>query len=235
MKSPPLVSLLKVDKCFTEVGGRVDVLKCLDFKVAEGAFLAIRGASGVGKSTLLHILGLLDTPTKGKILLNGEEITRFSDRKISHIRNRDIGFVFQFHHLLPDFTALENVLMPARISGAVSSREKAYCKELIALVGMDHRLEHLPSELSGGERQRLALARALIRKPKLLLADEPSGNLDEENTKKLHQLLKDVHENLGVTIVLATHDISLSALADERFVMHDGTITQEITEEQTHG
>ena len=220
-----LISLRKVSKSFEDVGTRVEVLKSLDLEVFQKEFVAIRGASGVGKSTLLHIMGLLDTPTSGRVFFNGEDVTGFSDKKFSTIRNREIGFVFQFHHLLPDFTAWENVLMPVRIGGAISPQDESYGRKLVSLVGMEHRLRHLPSELSGGERQRLALARALIQRPRLLLADEPSGNLDEENTRSLHQLLSDVHHNLGVTVILVTHDSMLSSLAGREYILHEGKVT----------
>ena len=225
MSETSLISLRKVSKSFKDVGTCVEVLKNLDLEVCQREFVAIRGASGVGKSTLLHIMGLLDTPTSGQVFFNGEDVTGFSDKKFSAIRNREIGFVFQFHHLLPDFTAWENVLMPRKIAGGVGPRDESYGRELISLVRMEHRLRHLPSELSGGERQRLALARALMHQPKLLLADEPSGNLDEENKKSLHQLINDVHQSLGITVVLVTHDSSLSSLAGKQYILHEGKLT----------
>ncbi|MFC1585519.1 ABC transporter ATP-binding protein [Fibrobacterota bacterium] len=227
MSNQSLISLKSIHKSFKDVGTRVEVLKNLDFEVFEGQFLAIRGASGVGKSTLLHIMGFLDTPTSGQMFFAGEDVTSLSDTKLSGVRNREVGFVFQFHHLLPDFTAWENVLMPITISGNVSRQDETYGQELISLVQMEHRLKHLPSELSGGERQRLALVRALIHKPRLLLADEPSGNLDETNKESLHKLLSDFHKNLGITIVLVTHDSGLASLAENQYVLHDGKINME--------
>ena len=219
-----LVSLKNISKRFVDVGTAVNVLDGLDFNVYRNEFIAICGASGVGKSTLLHIVGMLDTPNSGKVYFNDEDVTGFSDRKLSAIRNGEIGFVFQFHHLLPDFTAWENVLMPLKIAGHHTEREIAYGKELIELMGLENRKNHLPAELSGGERQRMALARALIFRPQLLLADEPSGNLDEKNKESLHHLLTDVHERLGVTIILVTHDNSLSDLAQKQYLMRDGKI-----------
>jgi lipoprotein-releasing system ATP-binding protein len=228
MKDKGIIRLSQVYKTFKDVGTKVVVLKDLEMVVQENEFIAIRGVSGIGKSTLLHIMGLLDTPTSGQIYFGGEEVTSFSDKELSTVRNREIGFVFQFHHLLPDFTAWENVLMPLRIAGRLQSKDKEYGQELLSMVKMEHRLQHLPSELSGGERQRLALARALVHRPRILLADEPSGNLDEENKKILHKLLKDIHDKLGVTIVLVTHDTSLSDLAGKKYILHDGRITLDI-------
>jgi len=174
----------------------------------------------------LHLMGLLDTPTRGELHFKGKNIARHSDKKLSGIRNREIGFVFQFHHLLPDFTAWENIAMPLRIGNEWTKQGQEYGRELISFIGLEERLEHLPSELSGGERQRLALARALIYKPTLLLADEPSGNLDEKNTESLHQLLNDVHKKMGVTIVLVTHDEKLAQLANKQYLMLDGGLVE---------
>jgi lipoprotein-releasing system ATP-binding protein len=227
MEQTSLISLKKVDKSFKDVGSRVEVLKGLDINVMQKEFIAIRGASGVGKSTLLHIMGLLDTATSGKVFFDNTEVTDFSDAKLSAVRNRDIGFVFQFHHLLPDFTAWENILMPRRIAGVVGEQDKAYARDLVRSIHIQHRLQHLPAELSGGERQRLALARALVHKPKILLADEPSGNLDEDNKKRLHHLLRDIHEQLGITIVVVTHDPALSSLAEKQYLLHDGKVSLE--------
>jgi len=222
-----LLSLVDISKSFQDAGDRIDVLKSLNLDVLESDFIAIKGASGIGKSTLLHIMGLLDTPSSGRVKFAGEDVGNLSDAKMSRIRNNEIGFAFQFHHLLPDFTAWENVMMPGRIAGLKKHQNEPYCRELMEMVKMDHRLKHLPSELSGGERQRVALARALVQKPRLLLADEPSGNLDEENKKILNTLLADVHSNINVTIVLVTHDISLSETAEKQFLMRDGIISQE--------
>ena len=215
----PLISLEKVSKIFEETGTRIELFRDLDFMVASGDFTAIMGASGVGKSTLLHVLGLLDHPTTGKVRFKGSDISGLSDRNLSSIRGKEIGFVFQFHHLLPDLTVRENVLMPARIAGGLRRADEDHALELITLVGMDHRLKHLPNELSGGERQRVALARALINRPGLLLCDEPSGNLDVKNSEHLHELLLDLNRRLKVAILVVTHDRNLANLAGRTYVM----------------
>lgn len=218
----PLVALQGVSKVFEETGTRIELFRDLDFSISAGDFTAIMGASGVGKSTLLHILGLLDRPTAGKVRFQGKEIGGLSDRALSGIRGKEIGFVFQFHHLLPDLTVRENVLMPARIAGGRRRADEDHALELIKLVGMDHRLGHLPNELSGGERQRVALARALINRPGLLLCDEPSGNLDVKNSAHLHDLLLDLNHRLRVAILVVTHDRGLAALASRLYVMEGG-------------
>ncbi len=221
---PPLVELINVSKSFTEVGGTIHVLTNLNFTVPEKSFMAIMGASGVGKSTLLHILGLLDRPTNGRINFQGQNTTGLSDKKISVIRNRKIGFVFQFHHLMPDFNACENLLIPALISGEKQPKAHKRACELLDLVALSHRSKHLPSELSGGERQRLALARALVCEPRLLLTDEPSGNLDAKNTEVLHEQLKSIHRELGVSIIVVTHDQALADITHSQYLLTDGTL-----------
>jgi len=213
MSDFPLLSVEGVSKVFEETGTRIELFKDLDFAVRAGDFTAIMGASGVGKSTLLHILGLLDHPTTGKVLFKGLDTGGISDRRLSAVRNGEIGFVFQFHHLLPDLSVWDNVLMPARIAGGLRKADHDRARELISLVGMEHRLRHLPSELSGGERQRVALARALINNPVILLCDEPSGNLDAGNSEHLHNLLLDLNRRLSVAILVVTHDRDLALLA----------------------
>jgi lipoprotein-releasing system ATP-binding protein len=223
----PLVALEKVSKAFEETGTRIELFRDLDFAIAPGDFTAIMGASGVGKSTLLHILGLLDHPTSGTVRFRGQDISGLRDRALSAIRGREIGFVFQFHHLLPDLTVLENVALPARIAGGLRRADEEHALELIRLVGMDHRLRHLPNELSGGERQRVALARALINRPGLLLCDEPSGNLDSGNSEQLHALLRDLNSRLGVAILVVTHDRGLAGLASRQYMMQGGGLSLE--------
>ncbi|HLP39862.1 MAG TPA: ABC transporter ATP-binding protein [Fibrobacteria bacterium] len=218
----PLVSLHGISKVFEETGTRIELFRDLDFAIAPGDFISIMGASGVGKSTLLHILGLLDHPTSGRVRFRGKDVSGISDRALSGIRGKEIGFVFQFHHLLPDLTVKENVLMPARIAGGLRRADEEHALELIRLVGMDHRLRHLPNELSGGERQRVALARALINRPGLLLCDEPSGNLDAKNSGLLHAQLIDLNRRLDVAILVVTHDRGLAGLAGRNYVMEGG-------------
>jgi lipoprotein-releasing system ATP-binding protein len=222
-----LLKAERIQKVFEETGARIELFRDLDFAIAPGDFAAIKGASGVGKSTFLHILGLLDHPTAGRVLFKGADTVGLSDRAMSRIRNRELGFVFQFHHLLPDLTVRENVLMPARIDGRLGKAEDERAVELIKLVGMDHRLRHLPAELSGGERQRVALARALMNNPGILLCDEPSGNLDVKNAAHLHELLTDLNGRLGVAILVVTHDQGLAGLAKKVYVMEGGGLRME--------
>lgn len=223
----PLLKAERIQKIFEETGTRIELFRDLDFAISAGDFVAIKGASGVGKSTFLHILGLLDHPTAGRVLFKGKDTVGLSDRAMSRVRNREIGFVFQFHHLLPDLTVRENVLMPARIDGRSARAEEERALELIKMVGMDHRLRHLPSELSGGERQRIALARALMNRPGILLCDEPSGNLDVKNAAQLHELLLDLNGRLGVAILVVTHDQALAGLAKRVFMMEGGGLRLE--------
>ena len=223
----PLLALERAQKVFEETGTRIELFDDLSFRIFPGDFTAIKGASGVGKSTLLHILGLLDKPTAGRVRFRGQDTGGLSDRSLSAIRNREIGFVFQFHHLLPDLTVRENVLMPRRVSGSLRREDEERALELIKLVGMDHRLRHLPSELSGGERQRIALARALMNRPGILLCDEPSGNLDIQNSEHLHALLQDLNQRLSVAVLVVTHDLSLAGLARRVYVMEGGGLRAE--------
>jgi lipoprotein-releasing system ATP-binding protein len=223
-----LVALQGVAKTFVETGHRIELFRDLDFTVKQGDFISIMGASGVGKSTLLHILGLLERPTTGDVIYKGEKVSSLPDRRISAIRNQGIGFVFQFHHLMPDLTVAENVAMPARIAGTYSGKGSDKIRErvdtLLELVGLAGRRNHLPNELSGGERQRGALARALLNAPDLLLCDEPSGNLDSGNAKHLHTLLRDLNERLKVAILLVTHDSNLADQASQSLVLREGIL-----------
>lgn len=202
----------------------LEVLKGVDIHIQTSEIVSIVGSSGAGKTTLLTILGTLEKPTSGKILFNGINITSLSEKKLAAFRNQYIGFVFQFHHLLPEFTALENICIPAFIK-KVSKKEaelKAY--ELLNLLGLANRANHKPSELSGGEQQRIAVARALINDPKVIFADEPSGNLDSENAKNLHELFFKLRDELKQTIVVVTHNETLANMADRKLVMKDGLI-----------
>lgn len=207
--------------------GTVEVLKGVDFSMEEGAIVSIVGSSGAGKSTLLHILGTLDRPDRGGVWLKGTEVTALSGRKLSAFRNREIGFVFQFHHLLPEFTALENVCIPGWLQGgAGKSAVRRRAGELLELLGLAHRLGHKPSALSGGEQQRVAVARALINRPALVFADEPTGNLDSTNARELHTLFFRLRDELRQSFLIVTHNEELAALGDRTVHMKDGRILE---------
>ncbi len=204
--------------------GTLRVLRGIDLVIPDREVVAVTGASGAGKSTLLHILGTLDTPDSGEILYDGENIARYPAGKLSAFRNRNIGFVFQFHHLLPEFTALENICIPAWIKG--DSRREATRKAtaLLELLGLEERASHKPSELSGGEQQRVSVARALINSPRAVLADEPSGNLDSQTRNELHRLFFRLRDELHQTFVIVTHDAELAAMSDRKITLSDGRI-----------
>ena len=202
--------------------GNLKVLKGIDFNAEKSEVVSIMCASGAGKSTLLQILGTLSTPDKGTLLIDGTDVTTLSRKEISTFRNRKIGFVFQFHHLLPEFTSLENVMIPALINGASESDAKKRAAELLDTLGLAERATHKPSELSGGEQQRVAIARALMNKPAVLFADEPSGNLDSVTKAELHQLFFRLRDELGQTIVIVTHDPDLAKMCDRSLFMRDG-------------
>lgn len=202
--------------------GNLKVLKGIDFNAEKSEVVSIMGASGAGKSTLLQILGTLSTPDKGTLLIDGTDVTTLSRKEISTFRNRKIGFVFQFHHLLPEFTSLENVMIPALINGASESDAKKRAAELLDTLGLAERATHKPSELSGGEQQRVAIARALMNKPAVLFADEPSGNLDSVTKAELHQLFFRLRDELSQTIVIVTHDPDLAKMCDRSLFMRDG-------------
>lgn len=204
--------------------GNLKVLKGIDFNAEKSEVVSIMGASGAGKSTLLQILGTLSTPDKGTLLIDGTDVTTLSRKEISTFRNRKIGFVFQFHHLLPEFTSLENVMIPALINGASESDAKKRATELLDTLGLAERATHKPSELSGGEQQRVAIARALMNKPAVLFADEPSGNLDSVTKAELHQLFFRLRDELGQTIVIVTHDPDLAKMCDRSLFMRDGVL-----------
>ena len=202
--------------------GDLEVLKCINLEIGKGEVVSIVGSSGAGKTTLLQILGTLDLASGGELEINSTQIGSLSRNGLADFRNSNIGFVFQFHRLLPEYTAIENVMMPAWIGGESNPTERA--EKILCDLGLGERLNHLPSELSGGEQQRVAVARALMNEPRVLLADEPSGNLDSENATQLHDLFFELRERLGVTIVIVTHNEKLAARADRTLRMSDGAI-----------
>jgi lipoprotein-releasing system ATP-binding protein len=206
-------------------GGDITVLNGINLQVAQGDMIAVVGASGAGKSTLLHLLGALDQPTRGSVRIAGETLTDRNDDELSKLRNASVGFVFQFHHLLREFTALENVMMPLRIAGWDDDRAKRRAADLLDRVGLGGRTQHKPDEVSGGEQQRTAVARALAIDPVVLLADEPSGNLDHGNSERLHDLLIGLARDLEIAMVIATHNRSLAARADRTLLLEDGRLT----------
>lgn len=204
--------------------GALNVLKGVSIEIKQGEVVSIVGASGAGKTTLLHIVGTLDRADKGLLEIKGVNIASLNDKKLAEFRNRNIGFVFQFHHLLPEFTALENVCIPAYIAGTSQAVAEAKAKELLGFLGLTERFHHKPSELSGGEQQRVAVARALINNPAVILADEPSGNLDSNTAKELHQLFFVLREKFNQTFVIVTHNEELANMADRKLVMKDGKL-----------
>ncbi len=207
--------------------GTLTVLKGIDFSAERGEVVSIMGASGAGKSTLLQIIGTLSTPDKGLLVIDGIDVLSLNSRQLAEFRNKKIGFVFQFHHLLPEFTALENVMIPAFIAGRSKSDAEAAAKALLTDLGLSERFTHKPSELSGGEQQRVAIARALINNPSVLFADEPSGNLDSRTKEELHNLFFDLRDKYGQTIVIVTHDPDLAKMCDRSLFMRDGVFVEE--------
>lgn len=205
-------------------GGTLSILNGVNLEVRRGEMIAIVGASGAGKSTLLHVLGALDRPTRGEVWIDGENVEGRSDEELATLRNRKVGFVFQFHHLLREFSALENVMMPLRIGGMPAAEARARAERLLDRVGLSPRRDHHPSQLSGGEQQRTAVARALAADPAILLADEPSGNLDQANAERLHDLLTWLARDLEIAMVVVTHNASLAARATRQMVLADGLL-----------
>jgi lipoprotein-releasing system ATP-binding protein len=203
---------------------KLEVLKGISVEIISGKITIIVGASGAGKSTLLHLLGGLDRPDSGEVIYDGKDIFKHSEEKLAKFRNKNVGFVFQFHHLLPEFTAIENVIIPQMINGTSFHNAKDNSHKLLQLVGLTERLEHKPAELSGGEQQRVAVARALANNPKIIFADEPTGNLDSVNSEEIHKLIVDLKNNLGMTFVIVTHNSSLVKLADFLYEIKDGKI-----------
>lgn len=221
-------AMIKV-KDVTKSFDRLQVLKGIDLTVERGEIISIVGPSGAGKTTLLQIMGSLDRPDSGTVSYDGTDIFSMSEKQKASFRNANIGFVFQFHQLLPEFTIAENVAMPALIGGMSRTKALARAKELLDYLGLGDRISHKPSQLSGGERQRGAVARALVNSPDVVLADEPSGSLDSVNRQELHRLFFDLRRDMGQTFVIVTHDESLAAMADRTIAMHDGRITEIVT------
>ncbi len=218
----PLVTVQNVTKTFEHEGRSLQVLKGIDLQIDRGEMVTIVGPSGAGKSTLLHLIGTLDLPTEGRILYGGRDVTRLGSSELAEFRNRSIGFVFQFHHLLPEFNALENVMMPSLIQGGRRLEDRA--RQLLDEVGLTDRLTHRPGELSGGEQQRVALARALLMTPQLVLADEPTGNLDSQTSDSVQSLIFDLNQRHGITFLIVTHSRDFAAMMPRRVSMKDGRI-----------
>jgi lipoprotein-releasing system ATP-binding protein len=215
-----MISVKNVEKSYEAL----KVLKGVNLDIAEGEIVAIVGKSGAGKSTLLHILGTLDRADKGQVLINGKDIAQLNNSQLAAFRNKNLGFIFQFHHLLPEFTALENVIMPALIGGGSESKAKKRAAELLDYLGLSARLTHKPTELSGGEAQRVAVARALMNNPAVVFADEPTGNLDSASSKDLHDLLFKLRDDFKQTFVIVTHNDELARLSDRILTMQDGVV-----------
>ena len=214
-------------KHITKSFGELQVLKGIDLHIRQGEIVSIVGPSGAGKTTLLQIMGTLDKADTGQVVLNGTDVSTLKEKELSAFRNRHIGFVFQFHQLLPEFTALENVMIPALIGGTSSSLALKEAKQMLEFLGLSDRASHKPSALSGGEKQRVAVARALINRPAVILADEPSGSLDSGNTEELHRLFFELRDKLGQTFVIVTHDEGLASLTDRTIHLVDGRIQSE--------
>ncbi len=220
--SSPLVQITDLYKHFTMGPTKIPVLNGVEMEIQKGELLGIMGVSGAGKSTLLHILGALDQPSSGRVLYEGKDIFAFNEKQVAQFRNLTIGFVFQFHHLLPEFTALENTMMPALIQRNPPNKIKEEAKQILKKVGLEKRNHHYPGELSGGEQQRVALARALVLNPQIILADEPTGNLDTHTSETIFSLLKQIQKEKGITVVMVTHNEALAHQADRVIKMVDG-------------
>lgn len=223
---PPILEARSLCKTYLTAHDSVEILSGVDFSVAGSSTVAVTGESGCGKSTLLNLIGGLDRPTSGSVFIDGKDIAFLAESALAAYRNRCIGFIFQFHFLLKDFTALENVILPAMLYGRSRAETMRRGRELLAEVGLENRGAHFPVELSGGERQRVAVARALMNEPRLILADEPTGNLDERNARSVQELLFGLVEKHGRTLIVVTHDKALAALAGRRFVLHGGALRE---------
>ena len=220
-----VIAVRNLSKSFSNGGVRIDILKELNFDLSAGDTVAIVGASGIGKSTLLHIIGTLDRPDSGKLLFKGEDVFLYDDLKLARFRNESVGFVFQFHHLLPEFSALENAMMPALIRGTQKEKATQAAEKILVRVGLQDRLHYRVGKLSGGEQQRVALARALALNPLVLLADEPTGNLDKSNSEQIHSLLMELNREFSMTLVVVTHNTELASFMSRRVTIIDGKLT----------
>ena len=224
MDDTPLIQLNGVSRSFVSKTAVLDILHKADLSIQQGETIAILGASGIGKSTLLNIIGTLDKPDEGSLLFNGEQILGYNDEKLAAFRNKNIGFIFQFHYLLQGFTAVENVMLPGLISGQSKKTIEKHATNMLERVELGARIEYRVEDLSGGEQQRVAIARALVMTPAVLLADEPTGNLDQKNSHAVHQLLKELNQEMGMTIVVVTHNSDLAGLMDRRLTLKNGKI-----------
>jgi lipoprotein releasing system, ATP-binding protein len=226
MSSTAILHCQQLGKTYTEGPNQVEVLSSVNLHIEKAQRLAIVGASGSGKSTLLHLLGGLDLPTTGSVWVNGQEMSRMSDKQRGLLRNQYLGFVYQFHHLLPEFSAVENVAMPLLIRGVDKAKAFEKSADLLSDIGLGHRLSHRPTELSGGERQRTAIARALITEPMVMLADEPTGNLDIDTAESVFEMMMALNQRVGTALVMVTHDISLAARMDKVLKLDHGTVVE---------
>jgi len=223
----PLLHMERLEKDYFHEGKEINVLRGIDRTLWQGEMVSLIGSSGAGKSTLLHVVGTLDRPTGGSVSYMGEDVFRFNEKSLAAFRNRTIGFVFQFHHLLPDFNALENVMMPALMAGMGRPEAAAAAKNILDSVSLTHRLDHRPGELSGGEQQRVAIARALVMRPRIMLADEPTGNLDEETSEEIHRLLFDLNSEYNMTLLLVTHHHVLARRMKRQWEIQGGRIVKD--------
>lgn len=220
--SSVILNAQKIAKAYAQGVGQLPILKGVDLKIYSGDAMCIVGASGAGKSTLLHILGTLDRPDSGELMYDSQNVFQMSDEELAAFRSSTMGFVFQFHHLISEFTALENVMLPCRIAGQNKSESRELALDLLKLMGLSARVDHYPNQMSGGELQRVAIARALVRKPKILFADEPTGNLDSANSQIIQQLFFDLKERMGLTLVVVTHDPNFARRFSRVMRLHDG-------------
>lgn len=224
MENKKFIILENISKSYKTGSLKLEILNNVNFEISKGEKIAVTGSSGIGKSTLLHLLGALDFPDTGKLIFQGDDIYSFEDKDLAEIRNRKIGFMFQFHHLISEFNALENAMMPALIGGINRKESEKRAKNLLKRVGLGKRLEHKITDLSGGEQQRVALARALVMEPTLLLADEPTGNLDVKNSQEVHLLLDELNRELEMTMVVVTHNLELASYMDKQVTLKEGSL-----------